>query len=437
MPSVSLSTTPFEYSRSLVERYNSTLDIDEYRTQQYTYSSAGLNISQILPFSGGSLSLTSNLSRLNYYGISNYTQFTSIPAIISLSQPILGFNSYKWQLKTAPILYEKAERDYVQSVETIAIQLVGYYFDLLTAQLKLKAAVINLANADTFYSIGTKRRELGSLTLVDVQNLKVAELNAKNEFAEAQKELKIAELAFNSFLRIDEHSIVELEIPEKIIPGKISCDTAFQIGEENNPLLLGYKEQLIESASDLEQTKRSSLLNSTLTLSYGLNQQSSTLPGSYHNPMDKQQASIDFSMPILGWGQRREKINIARKNFENSQISIQQAIINFRQQLITTVINCNMQKDIIISAVETKEAAQMAFDLTKQLFIIGKADIYSLNIAQKQLQLSRLACIDAYRNYWTYYYTLRQLTLFDFDKNLPLSVDFEKIIESDNYIKLF
>ena len=37
--------------------------------------------------------------------------------------------------------------------------------------------------------------------------------------------------------------------------------------------------------------------------------------------------------------------------------------------------------------------------------------------------------IQAIQSYWTYYYNLRQLTLFDFDKGVPLQADFDLMIE--------
>src|SRR5512145_1633935 len=36
-PSLTLNTTPLSYNRSFVQRYNSDLDIDEYREQQNLY----------------------------------------------------------------------------------------------------------------------------------------------------------------------------------------------------------------------------------------------------------------------------------------------------------------------------------------------------------------------------------------------------------------
>jgi hypothetical protein len=40
---------------------------------------------------------------------------------------------------------------------------------------------------------------------------------------------------------------------------------------------------------------------------------------------------------------------------------------------------------------------------------------------------ARRAYISSLRKYWTNFYTIRQLTLFDFEKKDDLSVDFDKI----------
>jgi len=37
--------------------------------------------------------------------------------------------------------------------------------------------------------------------------------------------------------------------------------------------------------------------------------------------------------------------------------------------------------------------------------------------------------LSALRNYWSFYYTIRRLTLFDFQKMVPLEKDFDALVE--------
>jgi len=72
----------------------------------------------------------------------------------------------------------------------------------------------------------------------------------------------------------------------------------------------------------------------------------------------------------------------------------------------------------------------MGYDVTQQRFLIGKVDVTKLNLARNDQESARRAYINALRSYWNYYFTIRQLTLFDFEKNISLSEDFDRLVNS-------
>ena len=67
----------------------------------------------------------------------------------------------------------------------------------------------------------------------------------------------------------------------------------------------------------------------------------------------------------------------------------------------------------------------MAYDETKQRFVIGKADISSLTLAWNRQQEAQRNYVTALQNYWLSYYKIRKLTLFDFETGLSLSNEFD------------
>ena len=74
-PSLTLTTSLFDYNRALTKVYNSVLNINEYTEQQDLYSYANASVKQNLPFSGGTLYFYSEFSRLQNFGGNSYTQF--------------------------------------------------------------------------------------------------------------------------------------------------------------------------------------------------------------------------------------------------------------------------------------------------------------------------------------------------------------------------
>jgi outer membrane protein TolC len=93
--------------------------------------------------------------------------------------------------------------------------------------------------------------------------------------------------------------------------------------------------------------------------------------------------------------------------------------------VVITVNDFNIQQQLVASALEALDLADMAYDRTKQRFIIGKADINSLTLSQSRQQSANTNYIQALQNFWESYYRLRKLTLYDFEFNRPLEIDIE------------
>jgi len=106
-----------------------------------------------------------------------------------------------------------------------------------------------------------------------------------------------------------------------------------------------------------------------------------------------------------------------------TQISVKQKEISLEQDVIMTVNDFNVQQDMIRSAEEAMELANLAYDATKQRFIIGNADINSLTLSLNRQNEAQRNYIAALKNYWLSYYKIRKLTLFDFEKSKTLDVN--------------
>ncbi|KAA4026108.1 TolC family protein, partial [Bacteroides ovatus] len=92
---------------------------------------------------------------------------------------------------------------------------------------------------------------------------------------------------------------------------------------------------------------------------------------------------------------------------------------------IMTVSDFNIQQQLIASAEEALDLSILAYNETKQRFIIGKADINSLTLSLNRQQQAQRNFISALQNYWLNYYKIRRLTLFDFAAKLSLSDRFD------------
>ena len=64
--------------------------------------------------------------------------------------------------------------------------------------------------------------------------------------------------------------------------------------------------------------------------------------------------------------------------------------------------------------------AARRFEVTKNRYLIGRVDITNLFIAQQEKDRARKNYIQTMRNYWTSYYNMRRLAMFDFEKGEEL-----------------
>ena len=88
-----------------------------------------------------------------------------------------------------------------------------------------------------------------------------------------------------------------------------------------------------------------------------------------------------------------------------------------------TVSDYNIQQRLVTSAMEALDLADIAYERTKQRFMIGKSDINSLTLSQSRQQNANTNYIRALHNYWRSYYRLRKLTLYDFDFNKMIDIE--------------
>jgi outer membrane protein TolC len=426
LPSLNLTATPLQYYRDITRRYDSESNLDVYREQQSLYASGNLSIRQNLDFTGGTFYIDSELGYIRNFGDNVYSQFTTIPLRVGYSQNLFGVNSFKWERKIEPLKYEKAKKQYLYNKEGIAETSTEHFFDLAMAQAEYDMAKDNVASSDTLYRIGQERYKIAAISQADVLTLKLDAVNAQNSLKNAEINLKRAMFSFVSFLNLDKETTVKLVLPEWPKDIAISSDIALQYAFDNNPELIGYQQEILEAEQEVDRTKRSALFDANLSASIGFNQVANNFSTAYQNPMQQDVVSVGLTIPIIDWGVRKGKANVARNHLNVTKISVQQKELTLEQDVVMTVNDFNVQQDMIRSADEALELANMAYANTKERFIIGKADINSLTLSLNRQKEAQKNYISALRNYWLSYYKIRKLTLFDFEKQEALSVVFDR-----------
>lgn len=178
LPKINFEANPFTFNRALIERYDSQQNIDVFRLQQNLNSYANISINQNIRATGTILFINSSFNRLKNFGDFDNESYTATPVRIGLVQPIMAFNPFKWEHRTAPLQFEKAKQEYLYDLQSINLKTIDLFFDWALAGKKVDIAKENKQSAEKLFKIGKKRYELGSLERNDVLNLELDVYNA-------------------------------------------------------------------------------------------------------------------------------------------------------------------------------------------------------------------------------------------------------------------
>lgn len=425
LPSLTLNMTPAQYYRYITQRYDSQENVDVYREQQMLSASAGLSVAQNFDLLGGTFYVDTQLDYMRNFGDTKSTQFSSIPFRIGYQQELLGFNAFRWDRKIEPLKFEKVKKQYLYNAESVSEEAVSYFFTLAMAQVDYELARDNVATTDTLYAVGEQRQKIAAISQADLLTLKLDKVNARNTLKNAEIARKRAMSALATFLNLDRNAYIELELPSRPRYIDVPADRAMVLARENNPTYLEQRQNVLEAEREVDRTRKESCFNASFNASVGFNQVADNFSAAYRNLLQQDLVSFTVSIPLIDWGVRKGKYNMARNNLNVVKIAARQEEISLEEDVMMTVSDFNVQQDLIASASEALDLAELAYDQTRRRFIIGKSDISSLTLALNRQQEARKNYIQALQNYWLNYYKIRKLTLHDFETGMSLSDRFD------------
>lgn len=426
LPSLHLNTTPINYYNGFSQVWDSNEDSYVTTHTQSLNTSANLSVEQSVGLTGGTFSVVSG----NEY-FKNYTSddtYTSTPLYVKYSQNLNGFNSLKWQSRIDPEKYESAKQTYIQNREALSISAIRYFFKLIDSQIQLDISNRNLDNSKELFKIGKGRFEVGTITKDELLSLELGLYNSELAQIRAEQSLLRARIDLNIFLNIDKSTVINCVIPESIPGVEIPTDEAVSLAMMNNSTLIDLHIRELQSEKALSQAKANNRFTSTLNVSYGLNGSSEHFVNSYDNLDKRQSVNLGFNVPILDWGEGKGAIAVAKSNLEVERIEVEQERIAFEQDVTINILEFNLQKKQVQNSAKADTIASMGYDISYEIFKLGKLDVIKLNQARNDQADARKAYISSLQNYWTYWYRIRRLTLFDFSDSVSLSEDFDALI---------
>ena len=429
LPTLNLRTSPIRFQRQIVQQFDPTENTFSFFEIQNLNSDVGLEASQNLTFSGGRLSVVTDVNRLANFGDVSSTQFNTTPIRIGLEQPIFAYNQFKWDNLLEPLQFETAKRTFVQASESVAISTINRFFNLAKAELSMATAQSNLQYSDTLLRIGEARFALATITEADILNLKLQVLDNQTALMEAKNAYINASGELGNFLNLPPgqwlSAATTLEVPQ-IEP---SVEAALSAAESYNPSFMEYKRQAYEAQSNVDRAKKENRFSASFDASVGLNRNALTLEEAYQDPTDQQQFNINFNIPLIDWGVGRGRYILAQRQQETVLASIKQNENSLEQEVIQAVLDYNLRKTAINNGKEAILVADKAYEINKKRFEQGVIDFNTLYLQQQRRDNARRRYLDELEAIWTAFFKLREITLYDFEAEAPLTKSVEGLIK--------
>jgi outer membrane protein len=383
-------------------------------------STLNLQLSQSIAMTGGKVYVQQQMQRFDDFARDD-TRYNGIPFEIGIQQPLFQFNPLKWDRRIQPLKYREGNQQFIQSLEQVALDATGYYFDLLVAQVNLQIAEKNRSNNDTLFKIAKHKLELGKISQNDLLQLQMGLLTAQKDLASAQQSAAVASLKLKMFMSSRDERELELEIPLEAEQFDVNAQVALDEAFANRSASIAFGRKLLEAERDVQFAKKDNGLNATLNATFGLSNQGNLPRDVYVSPQDREFVELQLTLPIMTWGRNKARTEVAKANQEFARQSVEQDKLTFEQEIFTQVTLLQMlQKQVKLTKLADGIAADR-YQIAKERFILSDLSVTDLGIATQEKDIARRDYILALRDYWQSYYSLRLLTLYDFERNQKIS----------------
>ena len=429
LPSLNLYGNLMNFDRSLTLLQSYEDGTFRYANSFNLQNSLGLSVVQNVTFTGGRLTVYSDLRRIDQYGTFKNLTWYSQPITVSYYQPLFAYNQFKWDKLIEPKEYEKGRRQYIESMEDVTIAAAKAYFDLIAATRNHDASVTNYSNTVKMRSIARERLKLGTVTRDEYLQLELRVLNDSIAMGENLVKVREAQMSLNSILGYDESvdisPVIDDAIPEILMDYDLVLDKALK----NSSFNLENDIKELNAASAVAKAKADRGISMSLNARFGLSQSGTGLPDVYRDLLNQEVVGLTFSVPIFDWGLGKGKVQKAKAAQEVVKAQNLQDENDFRRKSFTAVGQFNNHRQQCVASKRAMDIAAERYSLMMDKFKNGNATVTELTNAQSDSDSALSKYVGDLSNYWNYYYTLRKLTLYDFLTGRDIDIDVKEMVE--------
>lgn len=385
---------------------------DKFVNRFSANTNVSMHISQLIPFTGGTITMSSYITRLDNFNPARNVSYNLNLFNLSYSQNLIGMNSYKWDKKILEAQELVQSIEYIQQRENHNEEIVNLFFDLYLAQEKVDIYQQSLSLSKYLYEKSLKLYSVGKISKEDYINAKIDLYQVMNNNPDT--ELEYAKSKLMSFLNMNEPNF-SLELDHsRIINSNFNIDidsVCERVAEYS--FNTQKKIQDLESDYELKKIKTSGSPSVSLSIGGGLNSQSDMFTqmfGPYNSQMN---FGINASIPILSWGKYRLQ-------YKNKKEVIRQTELSYNAQRESAEVNCRYDlnrlivlKQSVINNMSMLSLYRQRIDLIKLNVENGKIDVAEIITLRQELESCELQIVSDIKILYNIVYKYRKMALID------------------------
>lgn len=380
-------------------------------------SNISLFATQVLPATGGSIFVYSDLQRFDDFS-SDVTQYNGIPVRVGINQSLFGFNPWKFDKQIQAMLIDEAERNYNIRVEESLGSATDQYFNILIATQNLDIAKTNQVVNEKLLKITDERLKLGKVSRDEKLQLEIELNNAMLSVSQATSELGQAIATLYTFVgKAIPPKSTQFDVPLALTASEINIDHLLEAYRSNRPEIIAYHRAKTQARRDLAKAKADYGMQLDLQASIGLARGSDAVKDVYQDPFDEQQFNVSISVPLVDWGKQESAMKQIKLQADNLDLAYEQQTLELENNITqSALLFVRLQSELTLLK-DIMDKAQERFSISNDRYVLGNIDITNLTIAQREKDQTQRNYINALKSYWTSYYSLRALSGYDILSN--------------------
>ncbi len=391
--------------------------VEAFRERSLATSLVELSIAQNIAATGTTIFASSQLNRIDVFQPTNAVSYLAYPALVGIRQPLGSFNAMRWENKIQPIRYQESQKKFKEDIEIAKLKAMQLFFQLLSEQENLQMLEKQKIFNDSLFVLAQKRFSVGKITENELLRNEINYLQAEQELTQSRNQYEFALRQFQSYFKI--HENIQLQCPNEL-RAEINLEIALERFRKNSRKSIEIQRKIIEADKELAQARANAGLKADISLAFGLSKDGQTIRDVYRNVKDQENARISFQIPILDWQRGKSQVKVAQLQKEMILQETEREIQEMELELELQIKNWFVAQKQLEIAKKNQTIARKIYLITYQEYLNGNTNLSEVERAFSSQSLSQQNYLKQLEAIWVGYYKIRLLTLYDFEKNLPL-----------------